>query len=191
MKLKFLLVAGAAFGLVACGETAEDTDLETQTDVAAEQTDESAMADPAMPTSAQEFATMQAASDAYEIEAGGMAQENASDQAVQEFGGMMVDDHTTSTENLRTALQQVEGVSVEPQMTAEQQSNLDALRDAGEDFDRVYLEQQVAAHEKALGMLRNYADNGDSEPLRQFASQTADVVEGHLEQARQLHGQMQ
>ena len=64
--------------------------------------------------------------------------------------------------------------------------DLDALRDAGDNFDQVYLEQQAAAHEKALNMLRNYAESGDTPALQQFASQTAGVVEGHLEEVRQL-----
>ncbi len=190
MKIKFLLASSAALALAACGDT---TDEAATPDTMAEDTALTAepMADPAMPTTAQEFATMQASSDAYEIEAGRIAQENGGDQAVKDFGALMVEDHTASTEKLKAAAGQAEGVTADPQMTAEQRTNLDALRNAGEDFDGIYLEQQVAAHEKALAMLRNYAENGDIQALKDFAGQTADVVEGHLERARDLHGQAQ
>lgn len=189
MKIKFLLASTAALALAACGDATDDA--VPADDMAAAPMPHDLTADAAMPTTAQEFAAMQASSDAYEIEAGRMAQENATDQAVKDFGAMMVEDHTTSTANLKTAAGQAEGVTVTPQMTTEQQSNLDALRNAGENFDRVYMQQQVAAHEKALGMLRNYAAGGDSQPLQQFATQTATVVEGHLERARELQQQTQ
>ena len=190
MNIKFVLAASAALGLAACGDGAQDADMAAE-NAAADQTSVAEnVADPDMPTDAQGLVTAQAASDLYEIEAGRMAQENAANEAVREFGAMMVEDHTTSTENLKTALQQVEGVTVNPQMTAEQRAHLDALREAGDNFDSVYIEQQVAAHEKALGMLRNYAEGGDNPSLQQFAGNTADVVEGHLEQARELHGEI-
>jgi putative membrane protein len=99
---------------------------------------------------------------------------------------MMVKDHSTSTANLKTAAAQVSGVTVNPQMTALQQNNLDALRNAGDTFDTVYAQQQVSAHEQALSLLQDYAANGDAAPLKTFAGDTATVVEGHLTKARDL-----
>lgn len=190
MKLRILLAPSAALALAACGE-AEETTVADDTMADSGTLDTGLAADPGMPTNAQEFATMQAASDTYEIEAGRLAQENASDQAVQDFGSMMVEDHTASTSNLQSAAAQAQGITVDPQMTAEQQSNIEELRNAGEDFDSTYLDQQVEAHEKALEMLQNYAQNGDNPALQDFARQTAEVVQGHLQQARELQQQVQ
>lgn len=189
MKSKFLFAGAAALALAACGDAEQDVmDDPALEDPTAGQTElqTEPMPDANMPTSAQEFADMQASSDMYEIEAGRLAEENGSSQAVQEFGAMMERDHTESTANLQEAAQQADGVTVDPQLTAKHESDLEALRNAGENFDSTYKQQQIAAHQQALDMLQNYASNGDNQALRDFASQTATVVEGHLEQARQL-----
>src|SRR5690606_7988374 len=63
---------------------------------------------------------------------------------------------------------------------------LDALRNAGTNFDSVYAQQQVQAHQEALNLLQTQAQTGTAEPLKAFASQTAPIVEGHLEHAQEL-----
>jgi len=65
---------------------------------------------------------------------------------------------------------------------------LDALRNAGDQFDQTYLQQQVTAHEQALTLLQGQAERGTVEPLKAFAAEAAPVVEGHLEQVRELAG---
>lgn len=186
MKTRFLLAGAAALALAACGGDAdeaanEDTAMNEQSAMV----DDTA-ADPALPTTGQAFADMQAASDMYEVEAGKLAQQNGTSQEVKDFGAMMERDHTKSTADLKTAAGQASGVTVNAQMTAKHQSDLEALRSAGANFDSVYKQQQVAAHTQALSMLRNYADNGDAQPLKDFASKTATAVEGHLNEAREL-----
>jgi putative membrane protein len=71
-------------------------------------------------------------------------------------------------------------------MTSTQEQDIQALRDAGDDFDEVYAEQQVAAHEAALSLLRDYTASGDIEALRSFARDSAGMVQDHLDQAREL-----
>lgn len=187
MTTRFLLAGAAALALAACGNETEEPLTD---DVAVAEQDalatDAATADSAMPANAQDFASAVAASDMYEIEAGRLAEQNGQSQAVKDFGAMMVEDHTKSTADLKAAAGQVNGVTVNPQMTAEQQSNLEALRSAGTNFDTVYKQQQVAAHEKTLSMLRDYGQNGDAAPLKDFATKAAGIVEGHLEQARNL-----
>jgi putative membrane protein len=186
MKTRFLFAGAAALALAACGGDADEA--ATEDTAAADQTavaDEPA-ADPAMPTTGQEFANMVAASDMYEVEAGKLAQQNGTSQAVKDFGAMMERDHTKSTADLKTAAGEAGGVTVNAQMSAKHQADLEALRSAGDNFDSVYKEQQVAAHTQALALLRNFADNGDAQPLKDFAGKTATAVEGHLTEAREL-----
>ena len=185
METRNWLAGCAALALAACGGEAEETDIvDTTADQSALAPD--ATADAEMPTTAQAFADKQAASDMYEIEAGKLAQQNGTAQAVKDFGAMMERDHTKSTQDLEGAAEQAQGVTVRAQLSAKHQSDLNALRNAGVNFDSVYKQQQIAAHAQALSMLRNYGDNGDNPALQDFARQTATVVEGHLEQARQL-----
>ena len=188
MKTRFLFAGAAALALAACGDSADEP---LTGDAAVVEQDtlavDSASADSAMPTNAQGFANAIAASDMYEIEAGKLAQQNGQSQAVKDFGAMMEKDHTQSTADLKAAAGQAQGVTVNPQLTEKHQSDLDSLRNAGTNFDAVYKQQQVAAHEQALSMLQGYARDGDAAPLKDFATKAAGIVEGHLEQARNLN----
>lgn len=184
------ILAGTAFlALAACGDAERDADAasnETQIVDSESAAATDASAEGAVPTTAGEFVSMAAASDMYEVEAGKLAQTMGKSDAVKNFGRMMVTDHTKSTADLKAAAGQVQGVDMSPQLTAEHQSDLDALKSAGENFDQVYAQQQVAAHTKALSMLRGFAERGDAEPLKEFAAKTAPVVERHLTEARSL-----
>lgn len=184
MKIRLSLVSAAALALAACGSQ-EPADAPAD-DLTA---DETALPEPAPapdPTTPQGFADTVAASDMYEIEAGRLAQDMGQSEAVKSFAAMMIEDHTTSSDNLREAAGQADNVVVAPALTPKQESDLEALRNAGENFDTVYAQQQVAAHEAALSVLQDYAQSGTVEPLKAFASQTATVVEGHLGEARDL-----
>ena len=65
---------------------------------------------------------------------------------------------------------------------------LDQLKAAsrGADFDRLYVEQQKTAHQKALDLLQGYSSGGDNEALKAFATKTSAVVKGHLDHANSI-----
>lgn len=135
----------------------------------------------------QQFVGAVAASDAFEIQSSELAQTKATSKAVKDFAAMMIDHHTKSSADLKkAALGASPSVPVNAQLTAAQQVDLDALRNAGADFDKVYAQKQVAAHEAARTLLSDYSATGAPGPLRDFASKTVTVVTGHLEQARKL-----
>lgn len=199
MKRNHLLAAVGLLALAACGSNNDaDTaavDNGTIENIAVDETaaadpsaDANMMAPAALPATAQEFADMAAASDTYEIESSKLAETKAQDAKVKEFAAMLVKDHSKSTADLKTAAGAASpAITPAPALNAEQQANLDALKAAGAaGFDQLYLSQQVPAHEKALGMLQAYSAGGDVQPLKEFASKTAPVVQHHLEQARSM-----
>lgn len=143
--------------------------------------------DAALASGGQQFVNAVAASDLFELESAKLAQTMASSKAVKDFAAMMVTDHTRSTAELkRAALGASPAVAVTPQMTAAQQADLTALRNAAGDFDKQYVQKQVAAHEAAKALLSDYSATASAGPLRDFAGRTVTVVSGHLEQARKL-----
>jgi putative membrane protein len=186
-----LLAATTALALTACAqtETAEESSASAepaapvQADAAAMPAD--AAADPAAPTDAQGFVNAMAASDAFEIASGRLAQDKGSSPAVKDFGRMLVQEHTKSTAELKAAAGEAK-LTVAPEMTAKQRSDLTALEGAGANFDQLFKTQQIAAHEQALALLRAQAQNGTVAPLKAFAEKTAPVVEKHLAEARKL-----
>ncbi len=147
------------------------------------------MADNAMaaaPMSGQAFADTLAASDTYEIAAGQLAQQKATTKGLKDFGKEMVDDHTKSTDKLKTAAAKASpAITPVATMTDEQTANLKTLQSAtGTDFDSAYTSQQVTAHEKALAALRAYAGAGDVPPLRDLARDAQDMVSKHYDQIK-------
>lgn len=185
MKLAFPLAVTAALALAACGGS-EEPAPETSPSPTGALAEADALAASALPTTAQAFIDTASASDLYEIEAGKLAQANGKSQAVKDFGQVMETAHATSTADLKAAAGQVEGVTVEARLDPEQQADLEALRTAGDNFDRVYKTQMLAAHQRALSLLQNFAAAGDAQPLKDFASKTAPVVQMHLDNAREL-----
>lgn len=193
MKIRYSLTAAAALALTlaACGgrddaATAEGEDVAaadagTVTDPAA-----TPSADGATPGGAQGFVAQAAASDMYEIEAGKLAQQMGKSQAVKDFGGMLVTEHTRSARELKAAAESAEGVTAPAALPADKQAQIDALAAAGANFDKTFKEQQVAAHSATLALLEAYAGAGDNAALKAFAAKTAPVVDKHLEAARKL-----
>jgi putative membrane protein len=189
MTTRFLLAATAALTslsvLAACG-SADDAAPEAEATTAMMDTATPEVADPALPVVAQGFVAMAAASDMFEVEAGKLAQANGKSDAIKEFGAMMVTDHTKSTADLKAAAAQVDGVQVVPMLSVKQQADLGALKGAGESFDDIYKRQQVAAHQQALVLLKNFAAAGDAQPLKDFAGKAVPVVQTHLDHVEML-----
>jgi putative membrane protein len=139
------------------------------------------------PTSRDAYVGMAAASDMYEIQSSELARGRARSPAVRDFAQMMIADHTNTTQQLMAAARAAGMPPMTPALLPMQVSMLAQLRAApAGDFDRVYLGQQVQAHQMALALHGNYAQNGDAPPLRQVAAAATPIVQTHLDRVRQL-----
>lgn len=184
MTNKSLSALTVALALAACGSSASSDALADDTATAEATTATEPTAQSAQ-SSSQSFVDAAASSDMYEVEAAKLAERMGRSEGVKSFARMMIADHTASTEKLKAAADTA-GLTLPAGMQPKHQTNLTALEAAGDRFDAVYAQQQVAAHEEALALLRNQAETGTIEPLKAFASETAPVVEGHLGHARNL-----
>ena len=186
-----LLTTGLAIALAAsgCQDNSATAELNGDTNVADPSLDSALGANTsnsAAPTDAAGFATAIAASDVFEIESGKLAQEKGTSAAIKDFGKQLETDHTKSTTDLKAAAAQA-NVAVTPALDAEKQGLLDQLRAAsGAEFDRLFVEQQKTAHQKALATLQGYSSGGDNEALKAFAQKATDVVQGHLDHANNM-----
>ncbi|MDP5279050.1 DUF4142 domain-containing protein [Sphingomonas sp. DG1-23] len=193
-KHHLILGLAPALALAACGgnETATNTvttdnvtGLDTPADVNAA---DNVVAADAVASPGQKFANDVGASDWFEIEAGKLAQEKAHDQKFKDFGKLMVEHHTASTDKLKAAGAKASpAITPSPALNTEQEANLEALRAAdGAAFDALYKTQQVAAHEKALAAVKDYAASGDVPELKKFAGEAEKVVQAHLTKIKAL-----
>jgi putative membrane protein len=131
----------------------------------------------------------QAASiDMFEVQSGQLAFQASQNPAVVNFANMIVRDHTTSTQMLMAAAQSAGIAPPPPVMLPEQQAMLDQLRAAGTgyNFDSVFKQEQIIAHESALALHHGYAQGGDVPALRATAGQIVPVVQSHLAHAQAL-----
>jgi len=133
----------------------------------------------------QTFVNRIAASDQFEIDSAKVAQNKAKSKALRDFAAKMITDHTASSAKLKAAATE-QGLTLDTTPTAQQRTDLAALRAATDDFDSLYLEQQRRAHEAALSELRAFAGSGAQGALRDFAMTTATVVEGHQAMLRDI-----
>ena len=184
------MIAGslAALALAGCGSEATN-----QNNVAAPALENEAglpanEAAPAAAVGGQAYVDQAGAGDLYEIESARLAIEKAERSEVRELAQMILADHQRSTEQLVAAAgRATPPLTAAPQMNAEQESNIQALRAAaGAAFDTEYLRQQRAAHEQALALVEGYAANGDAAALREHASTVSGPIRRHLERARAL-----
>jgi putative membrane protein len=193
-KHHLILGLAPALALAACGgnDTTTNTvttdnmtgmDMPADTNMA-----DNVVAADAVASPGQKFANDVGASDWFEIEAGKLAQEKAHDQKFKDFGKLMVEHHTASTDKLKAAGAKASpAITPSPALNTEQEANLEALRAADDAaFDALYKTQQVAAHEKALATVKDYAASGDVPELKKFAGEAEKIVQAHLTKIKGL-----
>jgi putative membrane protein len=189
MRLTFSALAPvlAALSLAACGsdtETSQETETTEPTmdagdPAAGAQSPDAASAD--TPTEGARYVEVAGASDLYEIQSSELALEKAQSEEVRMFAQHMIEDHQMTTEQVTTAAEAAGIMPAPPQLTPMQQQMITELEGAtGEAFDRTYLQQQRQAHQMALALHRNFAEQGDTEQLQQVASGAVPVVERHI-----------
>jgi len=133
-----------------------------------------------------DFVQKAALSDMFEIESSKLALERSQVQAVKDFAQKMIDAHTATSNELKS-LASAAMVTPPPALDNDHSGKLDALRNASaEDFDDIYIDQQTAAHENALNLMRDFASNGKDAGLQAFAQKTAPAIEMHLTEVKAL-----
>lgn len=185
-----LLAASAVLVTGCSSHKSDETSTTSATTVNASDTTAPAPANTTAPAASagQAFANGAAASDAFEIASSKLAADNGASPAVAKFAGQMIDAHTQSTAKL-TGLAGGLSPAITPDATLDpdQQAKLDDLKSKkGADFDKAYVTDQVAAHEKALAMLQSYSASGDVPAFKQFATELAPKVAAHLNMAKTL-----
>jgi putative membrane protein len=136
---------------------------------------------------AMTFVTKAGASDLYEIQSSQIAMRRAHDPRVRAMAAMLVRDHRRTTAEVAAAARAAGLRPRPPRLDARQRAMINQLnRTAARNFDRVYLSQQIPAHQEALGMIRSYARTGGVASLRRAAAGAVPIVEHHLMEARRL-----
>ena len=127
-----------------------------------------------------------------EIEIGQMAQPKATDAGVKAFAQQIVTDHRALKTAVNTAVQ---GINVTPAMPADDEDLIEdhqaAMKDLtakakGADFDKAFIEHEVAMHKKVLDEIEDSLGRGKNTEIRAVLEKARDGVKAHLTTAEAL-----
>ena len=132
------------------------------------------------------FVSNASQSDMYEIEAAKIAQTRSKNADVKAFGKMMVTDHTAMMNQMKP-LVTAAGQKPADKLDERRQGFIDNLKQATDaNFDKTYIDQQVAAHSEALTLMQGYANDGPDAGLKAGAAKAVPKVQAHLDKAKSI-----
>lgn len=130
--------------------------------------------------------------DMYEIMAADIALQRSQNAEVKTLATMIKTDHLAASNAMKALLPQAApDVALPTELDERRQGLLDNLRSASaENFDRTWVDQQIAAHNEALTLHRGFSDNTDAPQLAQHARAVTPKIEAHLRQAEAIKAAM-
>jgi len=125
-----------------------------------------------------------------EVLAGQLAAKKSSNDDVKMFAEHMVKDHTDVGKELQD-LASSKGLQLGSDTGKSGSKELDKLTKAeGADFDKLYIDGQVADHEAVVKMFEKAAKKSDDADVQKFASDHVEALKGHLQMAKDLQAKL-
>ncbi len=130
-------------------------------------------------------------SDMYEIESSRIALQKTQNAGIRRYADMMIKHHQKTTADTMAAARKAGMNPSPPAPDAGITASLGELQAAsGADFDRLYLGQQLPAHQAALDLHQSYGADGDQPALKTTAKKAVPIVKQHLAAAQRMQGAM-
>jgi len=137
--------------------------------------------------SAEPYVMAAGQSDLYEINSSQVALEKSQTPAIRRYAAMLIKHHQKTTAATMAAARKSGLNPPPPALDPGATASINELQTASAaDFDRLYLGQQVPAHQAALDLHRSYGANGDQARLRASARKAVPVVQQHLTAAQRM-----
>lgn len=125
-----------------------------------------------------------------EVMFGKLAQSQANSQKVKDYGMMMEKDHTKANEEL-LGLAKQQNITLPTALASKTQNDYDALqKKSGNDFDKSFIDQMIADHQKVIQLFEIEAKNGKNEQVRTWAELTLPTLKQHLEHAKEIRSNL-
>jgi putative membrane protein len=136
----------------------------------------------AQPLADRDFVAESLALSAEQVELGRLALGRARSADVKQFAQQVLGDHAKAQEALQ-GLSRVGRPAAKPpsQQQRDARSTLAAL--SGPSFDRAYMDYVLAAQATMIALHEKEQQSGTDAELRQFASNTLTMLQGHLKMA--------
>ena len=125
-----------------------------------------------------------------EVEMGKLAVEKAASADVKQFGQRMVDDHSKANDELKSWAAQ-KNVTLPAEMGAKEKATQARLAKlSGAAFDRAYMADMVADHNKDVAAFRRASKTAGDADLKAWAGKTLPTLEEHQKMAKEVHGKV-
>jgi putative membrane protein len=137
-----------------------------------------------------EFVKKAGAGNAAEVKAGELATTNAESQDVKDFGSRMMKDHGDANTDLG-AIAKSHDIEFPPAATEKQKLQYEKLSKLkGEAFDKMYVKDMVADHEKDLAEYKMEKSEAKDPELKAYVDKTEMVVAEHLKMIKEIESKM-
>lgn len=141
----------------------------------------------ALATADRDFLLQAAEGGRMEVELARGAAQKAASLEVKQFAQQLLDDHAKTNQEIKQ-LAEKKGVIVDAsssRATPHLQERLSKL--SGDQFDRVYIQEMMAEHQKDAAAFENAAKTAKDADIRAFAAKTLQTIRQHLEKVGALH----
>jgi putative membrane protein len=126
----------------------------------------------------------------YEIDAAKIAEQKSKNPDVKKFAKMMITDHTKLGAEMKPVIAK-SGQTAPTDLDQRRKGMLDNLKAASAaDFDKTYMDQQVAAHDETLTLMQGYAKDGSDAGLKAAAAKAVPVIQKHDDMAKQVQAKV-
>lgn len=137
------------------------------------------------------FAAAAAGSGMAEVALSKIAVERGGCDAVKAFAKQMVEDHTAANKELM-ALAAQKKIALPATLPVAAQAEAVSLSGlSGEDFDKCYVSNQLAAHICAVGLFTAEAERGQDPDVKALAAKLLPKLKEHKHHAMELHKEME
>jgi putative membrane protein len=125
-----------------------------------------------------------------EVEMGQLAATKAQSADVKQFGQRMVDDHGKANNELKSLASQ-KNVTLPPELDAKHKGLRAKLEKmSGAEFDRAYMAEMVADHNKDVASFSRESKSGKDPELKAWAAKTLPTLQEHQKMAREINSKV-
>jgi putative membrane protein len=119
-----------------------------------------------------------------EVDLGRLAEQNASDAKVKQFGARMVKDHTKLNSELGTAAKSI-GLTIPTALSADQLAEYAKLSKlSGPKFDKAYMDLMVSDHTSDLAAFQKEEAATQNPTLKRVVAKAIPIIHEHLNMAK-------
>ena len=121
-----------------------------------------------------------------EVELGNLAQKKSQNSSVQDFGAMMVKDHSQANDKLKS-LASSKGVSLPKSASIGQgaeKAKLEVM--SGQTFDKSYIKGMIKDHKEDIAEFNKEATSGQDPDAKAYAAETLPTLKEHLQKIESI-----